>query len=759
MALCEEHADDGIIEETVQSLLTQFPTKELRIRSALADFEGHAGSAALQLQHEADNMDAPGRYVVVVQSYVKAGIDTSTAKIGDVLPERVVEIAEVVENEATRRIRGRLVEPAGWISLMNTETGQRWAERIDDEPGEYRIIVPVHLKVSKDLDSMRVADIPKNAIVNVVEVQVLTEDKRVRGRIDCPCDGWISLQCIEDGLCWARRIPKPVVKRYRVDDKFISSQRPGLNYRLSPHLDDKDQGDNNLCLYGSVVTGVRLHDWLKVDMEECADRYLPFNVQGMRVLFEVDESGDAVSSAQAPASEPSPEPRALATAAENVEAMLTRMPSTWLPGEACLEELDDADVDRELELEAALEGFPEPNPDVIFGTDPRSPPESVTGIGVIAFCFPGYQERWDELCGAPFLGHHWNLGPGGIAVASKTLPEAPRHFCNASAAFHALQFWDQAERFEGLTGEEALVLKKELSQCRDPTYAGHESAWKANLAVLHAKFRPGSPNAAALLRTKDSFLLEHVTEAFDDVWSNNHIGDGKNWNGLQLMLVRDELSGRSADVMSWTQFISGPCHVDLDTGDFRGSSASDMWSDAVLGATDALQLVLGETIQRRSLVFTHLPSTTEEDEAVAEDKHGDGRGEPPPEAPPSTGNDLGASPREQREDPKGTLTNVLDQDTQPPLSEAFKQRHSVVGMAPPAPVEVDPSELPVHPRRRAFGRTLSDSFRVLAASGTPVPPRGDKVSVPLRAITRPSMKTRTLAEAFAARTHRPGSGD
>lgn len=748
MEFCEEPDDDERIEEIVQSLLTQFPGKELRIRSALADFEGQAGRAALQLQHESDNMDAPGRYVVVVQSYVKAGIDTSTAKIGDVLPERVVEIAEVVENEAARRIRGRLVEPAGWISLANTETGQRWAEKVDDEPGEYRIIVPVHLKVSKHLDSLRVADIPKNAIVNVVEVQLLTEDKRVRGRIDSPCDGWISLQCIEDGLCWARRIPKPVVKRYRVDDKFISSKRPGLNYRLSTHLDDKDQGDDNICLYGSIVTGVRLHDWLKVDMEDGANRYLPFNVcGGMRVLFEVDESGCDVSSGQA--SERAPEPRVLATAAENVEAMLTRMPSTW-PGES-LAELDDADVDREFELEAALEGFPEPSPNVIFGADPRAPPESLKGIGVIAFCFPGYLERWDELCGAPFLGHHWNLGPGGISVACKALPKAPRHFCNAEAAFHALKFWDQAERFEGITGEEALVLKEELSQCRDPTYAGHGSAWKANLAVLRAKFRPGSPNAEALLRTQDSFLLEHVTEAFDDVWSNNHIGDGKNWNGLQLMLVRDELSGRSADVMSWTQFISGTCQVDLETGDCRASSSSDMWGDAVLGSTDALQLVLGETIQRRSQVFTHLPSAIEEDEAVAEDNHDDDRGEPPIEAPVRTGADLGASPKEEDKDPKGA----------PTLSEAFKQRHRVIGMAPPAPVEADPSEQAVHSRRRSFGRTLSDSFRVLEASGAPVPsPRAKKVTVPLRpAIARPSMKIRTLAEAFAARAHRPGSGD
>ena len=40
----------------------------------------------------------------------------------------------------------------------------------------------------------------------------------------------------------------------------------------------------------------------------------------------------------------------------------------------------------------------------------------------------------------------------------------------------------------------------------------------------------------------------------DNTWSDDCTGDGMNWFGLQLMLVRDELRGTSGDG-SWTEYI------------------------------------------------------------------------------------------------------------------------------------------------------------------------------------------------------------
>eukprot|EP00971_Amphidinium_carterae_P105706 2093301-Amphidinium_carterae.1 len=106
--------------------------------------------------------------------------------------------------------------------------------------------------------------------------------------------------------------------------------------------------------------------------------------------------------------------------------------------------------------------------------------------------------------------------------------------------------------------------------------------------VLRAKFRPGRRFTKGLLATGDTFLLEHnsahaacivgviwlphhpalannrfpspeyvrCSATFchscgqalpptcrDDLWSDNHVGDGRNWLGLQLMILRDELRG------------------------------------------------------------------------------------------------------------------------------------------------------------------------------------------------------------------------
>merc|ERR1712232_490534 len=87
-------------------------------------------------------------------------------------------------------------------------------------------------------------------------------------------------------------------------------------------------------------------------------------------------------------------------------------------------------------------------------------------------------------------------------------------------------------------------------------------------AVLTQKFRPGTQLAAALQQTGDSYLIEHNAVAGrDSIWSDNNLGDGKNWLGLQLMIIRDGLQGTS----NWTHFAA--CHIDLSNG--QGLPSSD----------------------------------------------------------------------------------------------------------------------------------------------------------------------------------------
>jgi len=200
--------------------------------------------------------------------------------------------------------------------------------------------------------------------------------------------------------------------------------------------------------------------------------------------------------------------------------------------------------------------------------------------GLVGFYFPDRLETWDAMCGASFCGNFYHLGPGALELEARGVK---RRFCNAEAAFQALKFWDRAGEFESLSGSMAFQRKRELAGQEDFTYAGFGTNWRGMWAVLQAKFRPGSRTAAALLGTGDSFLLEHNSAAGRDaVWSDNCDGEGTNWLGLQLMLLRDQLSGRRA----WTDYIAEL--VDRDSGTPHDKRCQLIWQSNVRSARQAL---------------------------------------------------------------------------------------------------------------------------------------------------------------------------
>merc|ERR1719223_1560923 len=102
-------------------------------------------------------------------------------------------------------------------------------------------------------------------------------------------------------------------------------------------------------------------------------------------------------------------------------------------------------------------------------------------------------------------------------------------------------------------------------------------------AVLRAKFAPGTPLATALSRTGDAFLLEHNSaKGRDKIWSDNCDGEGTNWLGLQLLLLRDNLVRE----MKWTRYIRGL--VDLETGQPHTDGCAGIWQQTVRRASAAV---------------------------------------------------------------------------------------------------------------------------------------------------------------------------
>jgi len=160
-------------------------------------------------------------------------------------------------------------------------------------------------------------------------------------------------------------------------------------------------------------------------------------------------------------------------------------------------------------------------------------------------------------------------------------------FTNAEAAFQALKLWAHAKEFEDVDGEGAYKLKKRYMSQADMTYSGYKSNWHGMLAVLRQKYQAGTACADALIATGDSFLLEHNSHSGrDSIWSDNHIGNGTNWLGLQLMLLRDELKS-TEDSLTWTGYVESL--LDLQTGRPLNASHAAQWQNTIKAACEAVK--------------------------------------------------------------------------------------------------------------------------------------------------------------------------
>jgi len=212
-------------------------------------------------------------------------------------------------------------------------------------------------------------------------------------------------------------------------------------------------------------------------------------------------------------------------------------------------------------------------------------------VPIIAFYWPGHPDPCDQIYGHGVFG---NFHPARVTLMEKS-------FENAEAAFQALKFWPYADRFAHVDGNGAFTLKKQFEVYGpvDRTYNGTGGNFQGMYKVLQSKFGVVDLRDI-LLRTGDAFLLEHNSvSGRDTVWSNNNIGDGANWLGMQLMLLRDDLNvdcgfTRTDKQTSWTEFITETCRISKKDGKARDPEQEQFWSAAVQEATKRVKHVLGE---------------------------------------------------------------------------------------------------------------------------------------------------------------------
>ena len=198
-------------------------------------------------------------------------------------------------------------------------------------------------------------------------------------------------------------------------------------------------------------------------------------------------------------------------------------------------------------------------------------------VGLVGFYYPGYQTPADAICNCEFLGNFYETV---INFSSLSDPKKEYVFKNAEALFQALKFWNYAEIFTKMTGSQAFQEKIKWKGREDWAYAGFGNNWLAMLAVLQAKFTQNENLATKLISTGNAFLIEHnVKSGRDKIWSDNSDGEGFNWLGLQLMIIRDELRGTS----EWSEILYN-C-VDMSNGTIKSKSE---WQDTVRLASRTL---------------------------------------------------------------------------------------------------------------------------------------------------------------------------
>lgn len=75
--------------------------------------------------------DSPGPYVVLERTAVTPAL--ALCNESDIVTTldagTVVDVLEVTDRPELKRIRGRISHPRGWVSLLDTKTGKRWAEK------------------------------------------------------------------------------------------------------------------------------------------------------------------------------------------------------------------------------------------------------------------------------------------------------------------------------------------------------------------------------------------------------------------------------------------------------------------------------------------------------------------------------------------------------------------------------------------------------------------------------------------------------
>ncbi|CAJ1330623.1 unnamed protein product [Effrenium voratum] len=216
--------------------------------------------------------DYPGTYVVLHDgACVKADISLSSPEVGDLKEGMLINVVEVVvdyfdEEVSASRKRGRIENPAGWISLVDRDTGYRFAERskIQEPFGKWVCTETANMtaepspnaSVESEMQAGEAADIVSMRVVRIPEGK--GEDFLYGSTVT---GGWLRLKNLKSGQAYVE--PKPELNDVQ-DGLLCHLQRQHRNMMLMT------QNFQDIQL-GFEQKGINLEPVLDVEEPELPD--------------------------------------------------------------------------------------------------------------------------------------------------------------------------------------------------------------------------------------------------------------------------------------------------------------------------------------------------------------------------------------------------------------------------------------------------------------------------------------------------------
>jgi hypothetical protein len=118
-----------------------------------------------------DEQDEPGQYFITIDgTWVGSSPDEINHDAGKIYRGTVVEVTEIVNLEERCRIRAKIDNPEGWISLTNTSTGKRWAAKATKSRDLDELVGPEQANVKLRSLFGRVKDTPAGISVDRFKV-------------------------------------------------------------------------------------------------------------------------------------------------------------------------------------------------------------------------------------------------------------------------------------------------------------------------------------------------------------------------------------------------------------------------------------------------------------------------------------------------------------------------------------------------------------------------------------------------------------